>query len=168
MTDESVTAARFTAFLLLLAGCGGGDGTSTTAQQRPTIPGLTATDVTVNLEERGFECDGPDDGPVYMTWTCRLGHELGEYMVTTYGHSSTELVLIEADAVTYAGNPTALARPVLGFVATLPYEGSFPQAARRWVEQRLGKKGRRYFGSVLYEVSGNERSRFLEMKIPGV
>jgi len=128
------------------------------------IPGLAAVDVYGNLEDRDFDCSGPKRLRTRLTWTCELDAGPAEYIVDVWGKSPTQIELVEGNAFVYSGNVDRLAKPFLGFLATIPYRGARPAAARTWVEANIGRQAQRRFGPVLFVVYGKARARFLEIK----
>ena len=126
----------------------------------PTIPGLAAVDVHGNLEKRGFTTKR-DFTPNLMTWTCSLDTGLTIVSVDTHGQAAdaiTSVMAIVADVDAARSRP--LAEEILPFIATLPYEGSTPNAARNWVRENLGRNTSRVFGPVKLELISNSDSRF--------
>ena len=140
----------------------------------PVIPGLTAADVTANMEEQGFECSGPEQLQTQIAYTCSWSDGLMDMTVDVYGTSPTQVTLVEATVTDAAPDVRAGEMAAfLGFVATLPYDGAEPEKARSWVEKHFDAAGQQgnvqsaTFGPVLYEMYGTERGRFLELKPAG-
>jgi hypothetical protein len=148
----------------------------------PTLPGLTAADVTINMENKGFECGGMQIGEKYTTWACEstlapLGdaqrHTVTDVVLQVTGDGPSEIYSVDTTVLVYdrAGNDE-LAGELLGYVATIPYEGSQPELARAWVENNVSQvdKGvvkRQTFGGVDYELYGPRTVRILEIDAPG-
>lgn len=131
---------------------------STTTSVDPTaavIPGLVAVDVYGNLEERGMTCDGPTEGDKFSTWTCN--DPAASASVTIYSPSSTVSPVVSQVEATILDPSDA---ELLAFVATVPFEGAEPEAARAWVTETLptvveGQPVSATFGGVLYTLSGS-------------
>lgn len=95
------------------------------------IEGLTAADITINLEQTfGFECDDPQDARSRVRYSCESPEDPGSY-VEVFGSGPTEIENVAAFSSSFA-------RDLLSYVATLPYEGSRPAQAKRWVLSHLG------------------------------
>src|SRR5690606_22452325 len=90
---------------------------------REFIPGLTAVDVTGNVERRGLTCEGPTTEPAGVSWFCSDG----TFVVSASGASPTRLRAVSAGAV---GVDDQTAAAFLGYIATLPYDTSQPEEAR--------------------------------------
>lgn len=129
------------------------------------IPGLVRTDVTVNLEERGFTCGSVEESDGYYSWLCQIDNDEASGFVTVYGRTLTTVDLIDASIT--AGDDVAGA--ILGFIATMPFEGAEPEAARGWVEATLpgiaknGDVRTKRFGGVEYRLFGAAPGRVLEI-----
>lgn len=127
-------------------------------------------DVYGNLEDRSFECDGPSTGEQFVLWTCELSDVGAEYYAEIYGDSATGIRLVDGSVTSYVPTETdALAADFLGFLASLPYEGSQPERAREWVEGNVDWEGEckleERFGAAIYRVYGGNTpgARFLEV-----
>lgn len=104
------------------------------------IPGLTPVDVKLNLENQGFDCELiyaaiPTDP--YYKWECKKDSFSNSMLVEIWSTSIMTVDLVRASIVQYDSPSNSLAIDFLGFVATLPYDGSQPQQARAWVETTL-------------------------------
>jgi hypothetical protein len=142
---------------------------SANAQGAPRyMPGLYASDVYLNLEHRGFSCHGPTVTKGGVDWLCTESVGVADYQVEIFGATPGELEFVDATAVVYNGPVNGLSKSVLGFVATLPYTGSQPQAARAWVEAHLGtSRLNRVIAGVAFTVYGGLHNRVLEMSASG-
>lgn len=139
-----------------------GDSTTTTSDAASVIPGLAPVDVYLNLEDRGFTCDGPTSGELYATFTCE--DDQGLDTVVIYSPKSDVSAVLQVEVSTF----TSAGRALMGFVATAPYEGSMPEEARAWVEGnfdsvRQGEPVTETFGSVRYNLLGAGEARTLEI-----
>jgi hypothetical protein len=135
------------------------------------IPGLNPADVTVNLEERGFTCSGPELGELYYHRVCE-GDEtsLVHMVVEIYGRELFTVDYISATVFQFVDQPSdELSGTFLGYLATLPYDGATPEEARAWVEETLptvqgdGGTQSTTFGGVPYELLGPPTARILTM-----
>jgi len=107
------------------------------------ITGLTAADVKLNLERRGFHCDGPVALATLQSWTCKSSQGTDiEFVVEVQGKDSTRIRSVDATVLQYNAQPSdAIAAEFLGFIATLPYENAEPARARDWVRSNIAKSG---------------------------
>lgn len=132
----------------------------------PIIPGITAADITRNFENKGFRCT-MQTGRLHPEWLCtvELPNNVGEARILAHGYSPTRILFVTGTVITW-GIPVAdAAAPILGYLSTLPYEGSEPQKARAWVENavRAGVEQSIEIGPVRFTVYGTEQSRILEI-----
>lgn len=133
------------------------------------IPGLHPHDVTPNLTQRDFTCSSWEKSGQYYTWTCKRTGTQYEFLVDIWGPTLSTVSLVEATALVYSTSYDDLATEFLGFVATLPYDNSTPQAARDWVEKTVptikttGDIRKKTFGGVKYRLYGKPTARVLEM-----
>jgi len=132
-------------------------------QAEKIFPGLTASDVYLNLEEQGIECDGPDVGDDGLaSWFCIEETTDHLYTLEIVGENFDEILYIQATALYYgSGNVDEEVKGFLGFVASIPYEDSSQVEARQWVENNLGQQTSNTFGSAKFEIVSNARSRML-------
>ena len=105
------------------------------------IVGFVVANVTMNLERRGFRCEGPRQLQTLASWTCRgsQGAEV-EFLVDVLGASPTRVRSINASVIQSQAQPSdAIAAEFLGFVATVPYTDAEPQRAREWVAANIAR-----------------------------
>ena len=124
------------------------------AQFGAQIPGLTAADVKLNLGDRGFTCEGQTlflDG---IDEICQDERDpTFDYRVEIVGMNPTDIRQVEAvhfwygDKAVQDGDADAF----LGYIATLPYEGAEPEAARAWVEDN--DEGTATFGGATFTLT---------------
>lgn len=131
------------------------------------IPGLTAADVKLNLEGRGLTCTGPATLTDGISYTCAgtSGDGSTQWQVEMYGSGPTAIRSVVATVLWFgAGSAETATDEFLGYVATLPYEGSTPQDARAWVT--ANDAGDRVFGGVTYSLTSADtgRARILTMR----
>lgn len=142
--------------------------------QKPTIPGLAAVDIYGNFRDRGFTCVGPkgpvsDDPDRMIWWECADESNSHSFTVEVFAYSPTRIISVEAWSASLTGSgATALAKPFLGFAASLPYDGSSPAEARAWVESNVGRETRRQFGGVQYQLNSKAQVRWLRITPFGV
>lgn len=137
------------------------------------LPGLTQADVKLNLEDRGFTCSELDSdeqgGVTYYFRDCIKESETVRLAISTLSRSIVVVDTIEASATFFDGQgDDQLAADFLGFMATMPYEGSEPEQARTWVGETISKvdTGREEiaeFGGVKMRLVGPVTSRILSM-----
>jgi len=153
--------------VVLIVGCGEDDPeaapvtteqvtatTATTEQEQEVIPGLAPVDVYGNLEDRGWECDGPISREPLDAFDCFLDGSLAQVTITTTSGGDVIGLFGEVyDPVDYEW---------LAFLATAPYEGSEPDAARAWVEENVAAgSGEETFGGVTYRLESSAEFRRL-------
>lgn len=133
------------------------------------LPELGPPDLTLNLKEKGFTCTQAQERKLfdltYFVWCCP-GSTAGVRM--TASAYARRLATVDYVSAKVYFSDAAIAAPFLGFVATLPYAGSQPVAARQWVEATLPEIQDEIafkeatFGGVTYRLSGRV-VRHLEM-----
>ncbi len=137
----------------------------------PNIPGLNPADITVNLEDRGHTCSAPEFGETYYYRTCE-DHtlDLVWYDVAIWGRELFTVDYVSATVLQFTTSPSdELALPFLGYMATLPYDGAAPEAARVWVETTLptiaadGDIRETVVGGITYSLVGAPSHRILNM-----
>lgn len=139
----------------------------TIESEEPRIPGITAADITLNLEKKGFECE-LWIGQVNPEWMCtlRLPGDVGEARVLVHGYSPTRILFIDATVMAWLVPIVDAATPILGYIATLPYEGAEPEKARAWVEQAIAAGGEHttVINGVRFRVHGTDYVRTLDIE----
>jgi len=113
------------------------------------IPEIMPVDVYLALEKEGFST-AKELNPC-CTWYSSLGGNSPIIMTAeTHGYSPSSVYRINARVVTTIDiNTKEVAKPFMGFLATLQYSGSQPELAREWVEANIGKRASKRFGSAL-------------------
>lgn len=139
-----------------------------TSTVRPTeppnvhaIPGLTNADIKLNLQDRGFDCSGPELTGDTATWSCTRTSGLADLTVRYWGPSPTVVEGVDAQSI-FADDQ--LAAEFLGFIATLPYDGADPVAARDWVQARIGQAKSTTIGGARFTLGGPENARYLTIQ----
>lgn len=129
------------------------------------IPGLMPVDVYLNYTDKGFTKTGPRFLNYSVEWQLqdqKFDHELS---VRINGPDTSSVRMIEGTCLNSGTRSTEeLARDFLGYVATAPYEGSDPAAARAWVLENISNLGAKTtIGGVHFSIQGGERSRWLRV-----
>lgn len=130
------------------------------------IPGIAAVDVYGNLMDRGFTVTR-DYGKSMVFWKCEDNSNSQVYFrADVTAKTATQLIYVSATVMNFGTKSTDdLAMPFLEFFSTLPHRGSNPEATRKWVEQHINDIGAStHFGEVVYSISGNDRSRILQLR----
>jgi hypothetical protein len=144
------------AAILVLACSTSSSGTGGGSEEGPgAIPGLTAADIKLNFENRGFSCEGPGSAPSGVNYNCSSG----DFQIFFFGAGVMSIEGVSAVALTDDSD----AKDFLGFVATLPYEGSNPSAARAWVEANVGTSASTTFGAAKFTLGGPAGGRTLDI-----
>lgn len=130
------------------------------------LPGLLPADVRVNVEDRfGLVCDRPKIQSGITTWTCIRDVGTAVLRVDIYSQGGLQVDIIDARIAGFFNAETAA--NFLGFVATMPYDGADPAAARLWVATNITKaRAETIIGNVWFELSGNDSLRELIMSEP--
>jgi hypothetical protein len=101
----------------------------------PSIPGLTPTAVTMNLESNGFSCDPMEQEEQYLVRHCSMVGADYILAVNIYGRDESSVDLVSASVFQWRDSlDMEWAASFLGYVATIPYTGAVPEEARTWVE----------------------------------
>lgn len=134
------------------------------------IPGLSPVDVTRNLEDRQFDCGDFNKVNDYYNWTCTYTTDQFTAQVDFTGLTVDTVDWISATVAQLSEVSDEVAAPILGFVATMPYEGAEPETARAWVETTLptltgevGEAATNTIGGVPYKLYGPPTARTLEL-----
>lgn len=134
-------------------------------QSEHYIPGIAGVDIYGNLKDRSFSVKR-DFGKNSVFWTCESSNPLASYRVDVMARTPTEVIYVSGTLL-YSGDKQAdpFAKPFFGFLATLPYTGSNPEEARKWVEKNIGNIGAKTsFGDVEFLISGNDRAKILQLR----
>ncbi|MCI0562477.1 MAG: hypothetical protein MN733_28660 [Nitrososphaera sp.] len=135
------------------------------------LPGLSPVDVVLNLEDRKFTCTSVEEGALYYTRTCtREEPSIYYFQVVVWGREPFIVDLVETTVLQFATPDNQIAIPVMGFVATMPYDGATPEEARAWVEATIptlsgepGDAREMVFAGVRYRLFGPPTALTLEM-----
>lgn len=128
------------------------------------IPGLTAIDVTGNLEDRGFDCEGPRPLQTLDDWTCTSSATdfSWQIYVSVLGDGPQSIRSITASVIDTTG-ASERSTEFFGFLATVPYDDASPDEARAWVEDHPRDDAETTFGSARFYVSGPVAGRSLDI-----
>jgi hypothetical protein len=116
------------------------------AKPKP-LPGVTAADLTTNLENRRWKCSKPQKANANATtFNCSSKDKTANVVV--WGTNSRDITWITVNAnsrISY-GWPR--------FIATLPIDGVDPVAAQKWVTTALNAKASssKIFGDLKFSV----------------
>ena len=141
-----------------------GDGTASSAGSVKLIPGLAAVDVHGNLTDKGFTLE-KELSANPSRWTCKQTTSSYEYEAIAYGKMASQITKIDATVLNYSTKDTGeIAVDFIGYIATLPYDGSSPAQAREWVKNNINNSTTTIIGTVKFEIFANSaRSRILTM-----
>lgn len=130
-----------------------------------SIPGLTAADLKINLEDQGLQCDGPlDAGDGVMGYVCSNSSPSYYFEVSWFGLSPSDVRTIEGGVVWSGfGSGDPVFDDLLGYLATVPYEGATPTEARAWV--RTTESGSKTFGPAAFALTTSENGRYRQLTI---
>ena len=134
-------------------------------QSEHYIPGIAGVDIYGNLKDRGFSVKR-DFGRNSVLWTCESSNPLASYRVDVTARTPSQVIYVSGTLL-YSGEKQAdpFAKSFFGFLATLPYTGSNPGEARKWVEKNISNIGAKTsFGDVEFLISGNDRARVLQLR----
>lgn len=128
------------------------------------IPGISAVDLHGNLTNKGFKLEKKLD-PKMCYWKCSYHTNEYEYIATAYGDSPTKIYKIEAVVLNYSNkNISSIAKDFLGYIATIPYDGSKPLEAKKWVITNINKNSKKSFGKVEYQIVKSNKSIILTLE----
>ncbi len=129
------------------------------------IPGFTAADLKLPLQDKGFTCE-TRNGEQLMSWICEKDMPVNDtqIVVEMFGSGPTRIHWLTATVFQYSATPNdADAADWLGVIATLPYEGATPTTARAWVESNITQQQSKMFGRVEYRLYGLSTARILQI-----
>lgn len=129
------------------------------------IPGIAGVDVYGNLKDRGFSVKR-DIGKNSVFWICESSNPMASYRVDVTARTPSQVMFVSGTLLYFGDKKVnSFAEPFFGYLATLPYTGSNPEEARKWVEKNIGNIGAKTsIGDVEFLISGNERSRILQLR----
>jgi len=135
------------------------------------LPGLSAVNVTVNLEGQEFTCTQAKKVAGHYERTCLKGLPATNLFQVVISGKEPFVVDFIRTSVRQNENPDKeIATELLSFMATLPYDGATPEDARAWIENTIptlsGKPEaaeEKMFGEVKYKLYGPPTALTLEM-----
>jgi hypothetical protein len=129
------------------------------------IPGLAAVDVHGNFTNKGFTLDKHLD-PVQSEWRCKDENATRSMLVEAFGDSPTSLTMVRGTYTGYtSSNVEKEAADFLGYVASIPYDGSQPGEARDWVKRNIGSSTTTSIGGVTFELIADPSAPRVRMLI---
>jgi hypothetical protein len=125
-----------------------------TLRAEAQIPGIVPADIYLPLEERGFKAKKIHSKELGFTVVSTATFQSAEHNVTTSGKNTSSVKSISLTTMVQPGKDVApIALQIFGYIATLPYEGSDPKAAKKWVEENISNEGAStVIGGVKFEV----------------
>jgi hypothetical protein len=115
------------------------------------IPGIAPVDVYLSLEKDGFETT--KDFQNCCSWFSVKGGVPVRYLVETYAGDANSVQRVNAVVTVVKGkNVKEIAKPLFGYLATLPYDGADQTAARDWVLKNIGRNAKTKIGVVTFEM----------------
>jgi hypothetical protein len=135
------------------------------------LAGLSPVNITVNLEQQNFTCTAVKKVTTHYERTCTKGTSSTYlFQVVIFGRESFLVDFIETSVLQYSNPDSKTAIPIVGFMASMPYEGATPEDARAWVESTIpalegasGDPQEKIFGGVKYVLYGQLKALTLEM-----
>ena len=119
---------------------------SAAAKQKP-LPGVTAVDLTTNLENRRWKCSKPQKANANATtFNCSSKDKTANVVVWGTNTRDITWITVNANSRISYGWPR--------FIATLPIDGVDPVAAQKWVTTALNAKASssKIFGDIKFSV----------------
>jgi hypothetical protein len=117
------------------------------------IPGLAAVDIHGKLASKGFSV--MRGGSPGQMWRCKRTEKDANYEVDIAGRTYSEITGVTGSATsTGTGDMNRSAAEFLGDLATLPYQGANPAAAKTWVETNVSTDSSTVIGGVRFELRG--------------
>jgi hypothetical protein len=131
------------------------------------LPGLSAVNVTVSLEQREFTCTAVKKAVAYYERSCTKGVPPNVLHVVISGREPFIVDFIETSVLQSANPDNKAAIELMGLVATMAYDGATPEDAKAWVESTIpalsGEAQEVVFGGVKYVLYGPPTALTLEM-----
>ncbi len=122
----------------------------------------------LNLQQRGLTCTGPASLADGISYTCTGTNGAGtiEWRVDMIGSSPTVIRSVDATVLWYgSGDGDAAFDDFLGYIATLPYDGAQPEAARTWASANT--TGTTSFGGAEYQLVSAATGKTRSLTIHG-
>jgi hypothetical protein len=111
------------------------------------LPGVMATELSTNLENRGWKCSKPQKANANTT-TFNCSSKDKTASVNVWGTTAKNITWITVNA------KTKISYGWPRFIATLPIDGVDPAAAQKWVTSALNAKASstKMFGDIKFSV----------------
>ena len=104
----------------------------------PCIPGLSPSDVYVNLEKEGFKTKRTFDSENGNLWSSTRSAYGIKYKVDMFSYSTKNVVSISATAMIDVNEKDIVAtKQFFQFMSTLPYDNANPKLAASWVDKNF-------------------------------
>ena len=104
----------------------------------PCIPGLSPSDVYVNLEKEGFKTEKTFDSENGNLWSSTRSANGIKYKVDMFSYSTKNVVSISATAMIDVNEKDIIAtKQFFQFISTLPYDNANPKLAASWVDKNF-------------------------------
>jgi hypothetical protein len=116
------------------------------AKPKP-LPGVTASELTTNLENRRWKCSKPQNADATTTtFNCLSNDKTATVKVWGTTASNITWIMVNSKTKISYGWPR--------FIATLPIDGVDPAAAQKWVTNALNAKAssNKVFGDIKFSV----------------
>jgi len=146
--------------------------TNTTEIDSNIMSGVTPAYLQVLLEEKNFNCEivyAPISTDPYYKWECRKEYFSKSILLEIWSLSIINISTIRTRIIQYGTWDDSVAINYLGFIATIPYDGSNPQQARNWVENTLptltgdGDVREVTIGDIKFRLYGNDQNISLKI-----
>ena len=129
------------------------------------IPGLAPVDIHLNLENMGFTID-KNIGVDGCFYNCTKTKLECDFHCRVYGENPSSVEEIKASYMSYTGESVGeSAKTFLGYIATMPYDNSNPQQAKKWVLDHINKDATTNIGGVNYEMFARKNIRTLRIYV---
>ncbi len=104
----------------------------------PCIPGLSPSDVYVNLKKEGFKTEKTFDSENGNLWISTRSANGIKYKVDMFSYSTKNVVSISATAMIDVNEKDIVAtKQFFQFISTLPYDNANPKLAASWVDKNF-------------------------------
>ena len=116
------------------------------AKPKP-LPGVTAADLSTNLENRSWKCSKPQKTNAGATsFSCSSKDKTANVVI--WGNTANDITWITVNS------KTKISYGWPRFIATLPIDGVDPAAAQKWVTTALNAKAssNKVFGDIKFSV----------------
>lgn len=139
------------------------------------IPEFCASDIYINLKQKGFKCEGPNlwksefQGKQIVNWICDYSDSQGSAYVNIYGHEPCNIFGISSTSQNFTAKESNLKlhQDFLGYLASIPFKNSNQQQNHNWVKKTLqNRKWEKHIdGPVTFELpkSTAPRTRMLDI-----